>query len=174
MSLAPSFALVLAVVLGVAALGKLRDLPAFARQLAGYRLPPSLFPPRLTAGVVVAAEPAAAVLLLVPAWRAAGALLAAALFGAFLLAAGSVLARGLRVPCACFGGAGELETVGAATVVRTTLLLGLAVTVAVRPAGPLGLPQLLLAALVGALVLVGAELARLAALATSRSEGVVS
>ena len=55
------------------------------------------------------------------------------LFVVFGGALASAYARGRHIACACFGGNSELELVGAHSIVRTALLLALAV-VAVFPA----------------------------------------
>ncbi|TYB69223.1 hypothetical protein FXF51_08290 [Nonomuraea sp. PA05] len=114
----------LVAVLLAAALTKVRDVRAFARDIAGYRL----LPGRLTtaaAPAVIAAEVVAVVLLAVPGTRRWGGVLAALLFTAFLTAIGSALVRRLDVPCGCFGGAADRVSVR--TLARTGLLLVLAV-----------------------------------------------
>ncbi|MEO3796092.1 MauE/DoxX family redox-associated membrane protein [Nonomuraea sp. B10E15] len=113
-----------------AALGKLRDVPGFARSVAGYQvLPDGLAGPAAVG--VLAAELAAAGLLLVPGGRRWGAAVAGLLFAAFLAAMASVMRRRMTVDCGCFGGR---DLVGAGTLLRTGLLLALAVTAAL--AGP--------------------------------------
>ncbi|TDD74525.1 hypothetical protein E1293_29400 [Actinomadura darangshiensis] len=124
---------VLIVVLAAAVAGKVRDVRGFGSVVAGYRiLPDRLATP--AAAAVLAAETVAAVLLAVPATRRWGALLAAVLFAAFLIAMASVLRRGMRIECGCFGSARGTSQVGAAGIARTGLLLLLAVAAAV--AGP--------------------------------------
>ncbi|MEW9550505.1 MauE/DoxX family redox-associated membrane protein, partial [Nonomuraea sp. NPDC050783] len=158
-ALAGAAYLVVVVVLLVAAAGKARDVRAFAADVAGYRL----LPPRLAVPAtwgVVAAEVAAAGLLSVPSTRTSGGVLAAALFAAFLAAMGTALGRGLDVPCGCFGG--SADRVGPRTLVRTGLLLVLAVTAAVAggaaPFAPAQVPPavLLLAVVAGVPLLVPA------------------
>ncbi|MBT2226656.1 MauE/DoxX family redox-associated membrane protein [Nonomuraea sp. NEAU-A123] len=139
--LASAYAALIAVLL-YAAVSKARDLPGFAADIAGYRL----IPQRLTtaaAVTVVGAELVAAGLLTAPATRRWGALLAAALFAAFLAAMASVLRRGLSVGCGCFG---DHDLVGPATVTRTGLLAVLAVMAAVAGASPFTFVHLLVGA----------------------------
>lgn len=137
-------------VLLYAVMGKARDVRAFATAIGAYRL----LPGHLTvpaAFLVIAAEIAAAGLLAVPPTRRWGAVLAGLLFAAFLTGMTSVLARGLRVNCGCFGG--DADTVSPRTLLRTGLLLVLAVSAAVvggtafLPAHLLFAPLLLAAAL---------------------------
>ncbi|MEO3888360.1 MauE/DoxX family redox-associated membrane protein [Nonomuraea sp. B5E05] len=133
-----------------AALGKLRDVPGFARSVAGYQVLPDGLAGPAAAGVL-AAELAAAGLLLVPGGRRWGAVMAGLLFAAFLAAMASVTRRGMAVDCGCFGGR---DLVGAGTLLRTGLLLALAVTAAL--AGPVAFAPVQLpvaAALLGLAVL---------------------
>ena len=62
---------------------------------------------------------------------------------------------------ACFGGSGELETVGPPTIVRTGLLLLLALAAAVAGGTPFEPVQLVVAPLLGAVVALLSELTRL-------------
>ncbi|GAA3587942.1 hypothetical protein GCM10022419_082770 [Nonomuraea rosea] len=142
--------LALIAVLLYAVVGKARDVRAFAAAIGGYRL----LPGRLTvpaAYLVIAAEVAAAGLLAAPPARRWGAVLAGLLFAAFLTGMASVLSRGLRVACGCFGG--DADAVSPRTLLRTGLLLVLAVLAAVAggtgfsPAHLLFAPLLLAAAL---------------------------
>jgi hypothetical protein len=84
---------VLSCVLAYAAVGKLGRLAEFADQIAAYRLLPAGVC-RPTAALVIGAELTAAALLLPPTSRPVGALLAAGLFGAFVLAQASAAVRG--------------------------------------------------------------------------------
>ncbi|MEV0199538.1 MauE/DoxX family redox-associated membrane protein [Nonomuraea sp. NPDC050691] len=136
--LASAHLAVAAVLLG-AALGKIRDVRAFATTIAGYRVMPARL--ALPAAVaVLVTEVAAAALLLAPGPRRWGAVVAALLFAVFLGAMGSVLRRGLSVGCGCFGGR---DLVGPGTMARTGVLLVLALmAVAAGPApfAPLQVP----------------------------------
>ncbi|SPT60566.1 MauE/DoxX family redox-associated membrane protein [Actinomadura madurae] len=125
---------VLIVVLAAAVAGKVRDVGGFGRVIAGYRiLPDRLGVP--AAILVLAAETGAALLLALPITRRWGAVLAAALFAAFLGAMVSVLRRGMSVECGCFG-ANRPTPVGPASLARTGLLLLLSIAAVV--AGPAG------------------------------------
>ncbi|MBO2445855.1 hypothetical protein J4573_02015 [Actinomadura barringtoniae] len=118
------------VVLVVAVVSKVRDVPGFAMAIDAYQI----IPQRLTRAAavgVLASETGTAVLLAVPVTRRWGAVLAAALFAAFLVAMASVLRRGMEIDCGCFGSARRPSPVGAASITRTALLLLLAVMAAV-------------------------------------------
>ncbi|MER6992136.1 MauE/DoxX family redox-associated membrane protein [Saccharopolyspora hirsuta] len=138
-----SAALAVAGVLAFAAVGKLRDLGRFAEAISGYRILPARLVP-VAARVVAGAELLSAVLLVVPAVRVWGSVLAVALFSAFLIGMGSVLRRGMEVPCGCLRGS---ERVGAASLTRTGLLLVLAVWAGFGADAPFDAVQLLVAAL---------------------------
>ncbi|MBW8485449.1 MauE/DoxX family redox-associated membrane protein [Actinomadura parmotrematis] len=139
-----------AAVLAAAALAKARDVPGFAAAIGGYRIVPARWT-RACAAATLATEAAAAVLLVPPGTRRWGALAAAGLFAVFLAAMASVLARGLRVDCGCFGGR---ALVGPLSIARTGLLLALAVAAVV--AGPAPLPAGTLALSAGYLLVIGA------------------
>ncbi len=123
--------LAVAVVLLVAAIPKLRDLPGFAGDLGRYRLVPGPVL-RPAAGLVVLAELLAAGLLV--AGSPAGFWLAGGLFALFAAAITSALARRLAIPCGCFGGG---DVVSRTALARVALLLGASVTgVALGLTGP--------------------------------------
>ncbi|WAL68510.1 hypothetical protein ORV05_12290 [Amycolatopsis cynarae] len=125
--LVASAPLALAAVLAFAALGKLWDVAAFAKSVAGYEI----VPPRAAlpvACLVLGAELVSAVLLVPPGTRLWGAGLAFVLFASFLTGMASALARGMRVDCGCF--AGTHDVIGPGTLVRTGLLLALTVPAA--------------------------------------------
>jgi uncharacterized membrane protein YphA (DoxX/SURF4 family) len=160
--------LVLIAVLAFSGLGKLRRLSAFRGQIADYQLiPDSLV--RSAAGVLAGTETSCAVLLALPWTRRAGAALAIVLLAVFLVAMSLTWARGRRIPCGCFGGTADLDTVGPSTVLRTALLGLLAVgTLLVsrdgrQPAGASLPVQFLLAALMLILIFLLAESVRLLA-----------
>jgi hypothetical protein len=132
----------LAALLAHAALAKLADRSLFLQHLGAYRLPEASL--QALQWSLPLAELAAAVLLLLPAGREAGALLAAGL----LLAYGAGMAVHLRSGRAQAGGldcgcGGEPLPVSWALVARNTLLASLAALagapVAERVSGPLGL-----------------------------------
>lgn len=126
MIVAESAYLAVTAALLAAALVKLRDVPGFARSVAGYQVLPGGLAGPAAVGVLVA-ELAAGGLLLAPGGRRWGAVVAAVLFAAFLAAMASVMRRRMSVDCGCFGGR---DLVGAGTLLRTGLLLVLAVTAA--------------------------------------------
>ncbi|MFI6787720.1 MauE/DoxX family redox-associated membrane protein [Nonomuraea sp. NPDC050383] len=139
--LASAYLAVAAVLLG-AALGKVRDVRGFAATIDGYRVLPA--PLALPAAVtVLAVEVAAAALLLAPGLRRLGSVVAALLFAVFLAAMGSVLRRGLRVGCGCFGGR---DLVGPGTMVRTGVLLALALMAVAAGPSPFAPAQVAVAA----------------------------
>ncbi|MER7013632.1 MauE/DoxX family redox-associated membrane protein [Saccharopolyspora sp. NPDC000359] len=123
MTWSASAALAVAGVLAFAAVGKLRDLGRFAEAVAGYQIVPARLVP-VVARVVAGAEVVGAVLLVAPGARVWGSAVAAVLFSAFLIGMGSVVRRGMEVPCGCLQ---DSERVGVASLTRTGLLLVLAV-----------------------------------------------
>lgn len=157
--------LLLGVVLLSAGFPKAAASATFAGQIAAYGIVPESAT-RLLARAISSAELLAGTMLIAglaaaPPLRQIGAALAILLFGMFLAALSSAQARGRRIACACFGGSGELETVGPHSLVRTALLLALAILSAL-PAHyqrPLGLAAF--AILLAVLVAVISELARL-------------
>jgi hypothetical protein len=165
MLLASSGYLVLAAVLGASGAIKLRHPMVFAGQVQSYRL----LPRRLARPAAVAlalAEVGCALLVATPWTRLAGLVLAGCLVGAFIVAMSLALARGQRIPCACFGGTGDLDTVGLPSLLRTALLGAIvAASIVARTAAGYpgaGFPaQVLTAALLLVLVFLLAETARL-------------
>jgi uncharacterized membrane protein YphA (DoxX/SURF4 family) len=93
--------LVLALVFAVAGIAKLMDRDGARRTAAGLGVPVEVVP--AVALAVSVLEIAIAVVLLFDRPAAAAALAAAALLAVFFVALGTQLARGVRVPCACFG-----------------------------------------------------------------------
>ena len=93
--------------------------------------------------------------------RQVGAGLAVFLLVPFLAALAIANSRGKKIACACFGGNGELETVGAHSLTRTGLLLALAATAMFPSHGERPLEVAGFAAILAALVAVVSELARL-------------
>jgi hypothetical protein len=143
-------------VLLVAAVGKARDVRGFAATIDGYRI----LPRRLTtlaAVLVLAAEVGSALLQVAPATRRWGGLVSVALFAVFLIAMASVLRRGLDIDCGCFGA--RPSPVSPVTMVRTGLLLLLAVMTVIAGPAPFHRVHLLLSAvflgLIGAVTRLG-------------------
>ncbi len=124
----------LAVVFVAAAIAKARDLAGFRAALAGYGwLPGGSLAPLAVA--VPSLELTCATLLLVPASRPGGAVLALTLLLAFTVALASAVARGRAVDCGCFGGGGADEPASWLSIVRNSLLAAVAVlAIAFRPA----------------------------------------
>jgi Methylamine utilisation protein MauE len=158
-------ALLVGAVLIGAGLPKARRPGAFAAQIAGYGLVPWGLT-RFLARLISSLELAAGVLLLAGLGasrplRQAGAGLAVILFAVFLAALASAYWRGRDIACACFGGNGELETVGAHSIVRTALLLALAVAAVLPASGGRPFDVAGFAVILAALVAVISELTRL-------------
>jgi Methylamine utilisation protein MauE len=131
--LAYAVQLSLGVVFLLAALPKLHDRKTFARIVARYRLLPRWLT-RPFALAVIANESFLATAFLTG-WLLPIALpLAAAVLVLFAAAVALSLRRGRRIPCGCFGGGDE--SVSARSLARLgTLLAGVVVVAAVRPAG---------------------------------------
>ena len=90
-----------ALVFAVAGLAKLADQPGARRTVTGFSIPSVLAP--AVAIVVTALELVIAVGLLFDPTAPVAALAALLLLGVFLLGLSLQLARGVEVPCACFG-----------------------------------------------------------------------
>ncbi len=114
----------LAVVFAVSGAAKLLDRAGTREAVAGFGVPQTLVTP-LAAGLAPA-ELVTAVLLLVPATRPAGLVLAAAMLLGFTAAVVTALRAGRRPDCHCFGRIGGADVSGR-TVVRNLVLLAVAV-----------------------------------------------
>jgi hypothetical protein len=139
----------------------------FAAQIAEYRVIPKPMT-RVSARVISSLELLAGAMLVVGAFayqplRRMGAVLALLLFVLFLAALVSAFARGRKIACACFGGSGELETVGIHSIVRTAMLLVIACVAIIPsyPVRPLAVTAFAFTAILAALVALVSELARL-------------
>ncbi|HYQ61848.1 MauE/DoxX family redox-associated membrane protein [Actinophytocola sp.] len=101
---------VLVLVFVASAAGKLGNFGGFVAAVRQLRLVPGRRPPvRPVARVVVAAEGAAAALLLLPgAFATAGFVLVILLCAVFAVAIESSVRRDIRVPCPCFGASADL------------------------------------------------------------------
>jgi hypothetical protein len=139
----------------------------FAAQIADYGVVPKSMV-QVSARVISSLELLAGAMLTVGALayqplRRMGAVLALWLFVLFLAALLSAFARGRKIACACFGGSGELETVGIHSIVRTAMLLvfaGVAI-IPSYPVRPLAVTAFAFTAILAALVGLVSELARL-------------
>lgn len=113
-------ALLVVVFVGAVA-GKLRSARAFGEFVDSVAvLAPAWLPARPVGTLVVTAEGAAAVLLLVPVTRLAGYALSVLLLAAFAIGIARVVHKGQRIRCSCFGDGGGL--LGRGHIVRNTLL----------------------------------------------------
>jgi hypothetical protein len=138
----PSFHLVLrlggALLLGSAALAKLRDVASFRDAVLGYALVPAPLAGATAAGLL-AAELAAAAALLAP--GAAGALGAAALLVVYAAAIAVNLVRGRRwIDCGC-GGPGGRRALHGSLVARNLVVAAALAATALAP-GPRALVAL--------------------------------
>jgi hypothetical protein len=121
-----------ALLFAAAAAHKLSDWPRFRAAVGNYRIAPQPLVPAL-AIAVVAIEITAAELLLLPASRPAGALLAAGLLAAYAAAIGVNLRRGRSsIDCGCMG-AGSRRPIGPWIVTRN-LIMAIFVLAAALPA----------------------------------------
>lgn len=139
----------------------------FAAQIADYGVVPKSMV-QVSARVISSLELLAGAMLTVGALayqplRRMGAVLALWLFVLFLAALLSAFARGRKIACACFGGSGELETVGIHSIVRTAMLLVIAGVAIIPsyPVRPLPVTAFAFTAILAALVGLVSELARL-------------
>jgi uncharacterized membrane protein YphA (DoxX/SURF4 family) len=122
-TLALTARILLALVLGGAAIGKFQDLEDSRQMMIDFGLPFAVAQPLGT--LVPVMELAVAIPLLVPAWSWYAAWAALGLVGAFTLAIAANMAMGRRPDCRCFG-ALHIATVGWRALSRNLLLLGLA------------------------------------------------
>lgn len=124
------------VVLARALMEKALAYPIFVANLRDYRLLPAAVAPSAAAMLVVA-EAAAAVSLLVPALGSIGAILAAALFAIYAAAMAAVLLAGRsEIECGC---GGEGQAVSWALVARNLVLVALAASLLLPASGrPVG------------------------------------
>jgi hypothetical protein len=122
-------ALSLGLLLGAAAVHKLRDPGRFRSIVAGYRLLPRAL--EWTAAlVVIAVELLAAGLLVLPSRRTLGAALAAALLAGYAIALAVNLGRGrTRIDCGCLG-FGHADRIAWWMVGRNLALVALALVTA--------------------------------------------
>ena len=156
----------LAVVFAVSGAAKLLDRAGTREAVAGFGVPQTLVTP--VAAGLAPAELVTAVLLLVPATRPAGLVLAAAMLLGFTAAVVTALRAGRRPDCHCFGRIGGADVSGR-TVVRNLVLLAVAVvgvvgvTAGTAPAGGARAGAAALGLAVAAAVLVAEGLAGRAA-----------
>jgi hypothetical protein len=125
--------LLLAAVLGVAAIAKAVDHAGSRRALVGFGVPVPLA--RLAAFVLPAAELVIAVGLLFGSTALQSAIAALVLLGLFTAAVTRALIRGEKVDCHCFGQLSD-GPAGIGTLVRNCLMAALAAFVVVAPGAP--------------------------------------
>jgi hypothetical protein len=111
-------------VLVIAAVGKLRNIRSFVLTVRSFRIVSRRWE-RLLAWTVVLAEIVTALLLAIHDWSAVGLCLAVLLMGAFTVAMLTVLARGERVACGCFGSSTVL--IGKMHIVRNSFIILVAI-----------------------------------------------
>jgi len=120
------------VVFLAAALGKIGDAGAFARQIHHFRLLP-LGLENTLAITLPWIELVAALSLLLRFRPRAGAVITAGLMGLFVFVVAAAVARGLDIECGCFG-TSDASRVGTAKLIENVGLLALALLASLRPA----------------------------------------
>jgi uncharacterized membrane protein YphA (DoxX/SURF4 family) len=121
----------IAVVFLAAALGKIGDAGAFARQIHNFRLLP--FGLENTLAITLPwIELLAALALLLRYRPRAGAVITAGLMGLFVFVVAAAIARGLDIECGCFG-TSDASRVGTAKLVDNVGLLALAGIASLKP-----------------------------------------
>lgn len=127
--------LLLASVLAVAAVGKLRRPGAFRGAVVDFGVPARAAP--LVAWALIGGEAAAAAMLVADGTARAGAVVALGLVAAFSTSIGLNLRRGRRPECQCFGQF-HSSPIGMPALVRNAILASLAVVVAIGPPAGVG------------------------------------
>jgi Methylamine utilisation protein MauE len=147
-ALALAARIVVAAAFVVAAVQKLRALPAMRAQLEGFGVPGPLV--GASVAVLPAAELVTAVALLALPRSPIPPFVAVGLLAVFTGAVIGNLSRGRRPPCPCFGAGASDAPISARTVVRNGWLLALAVVATGSIDGADPLPVVALTALLGA------------------------
>jgi Methylamine utilisation protein MauE len=149
--------IVLAVVLILAAIFKVRSVSLFAENIANYQIVPYRLT-RVAALAIICLELTVGCMLLLTRTRFIGSIFATVLFAAFLCALSIVLIRGKNIPCACFGSLSEKEPITLSSVFRTGSLLVLALLESVIGFGPSPLPlDIIIAALLMLLIFLSSQ-----------------
>lgn len=121
----------IAVVFLAAALGKIGDAGAFARQIHHFRLLP--FGLENTLAITLPwIELVAALALLLRFRPRAGAVITAGLMVLFVFVVAAAVARGLDIECGCFG-TSDASRVGTAKLIENVGLLALALIASLKP-----------------------------------------
>ena len=121
----------------VSGLLHLQNIPAHFVAIANYRILP-IEGSQILAFVLPGLHVIVGVALLLNEFRLPCFIVSAGLAGIYLVAQLSVLLRGLRIDCGCFGTIGE-STIGFSTVLRTSFLLSICVWLAWFEAGANGI-----------------------------------
>jgi len=117
-----------------AALGKISDPAAFAKQIHYFRLLPMGFE-NTVAIMLPWIELLAALALLLRYQPRSGGLVTAGLMVLFVVVVAAALARGLDIECGCFG-TSDASRVGAAKLLENIGLLALAGIASLKPSAP--------------------------------------
>ncbi|MBI3071655.1 MAG: DoxX family membrane protein [Deltaproteobacteria bacterium] len=132
--------LALAAIFFYAAIPKIGDPAAFARDIANYRLvPEEMVSP--AAVMLPWIELVTALCLALGVLTRGAALVCAVLLAAFTAATTAAVLRGLNIECGCFGQSGSGNAVGWGTVVRDAAFLVPAVLVVLFDRGRYGLAK---------------------------------
>lgn len=133
-AISAAFALSLALLFGASAAHKLSGFDRFAGVVRNYRLLPDQTAP-LVVALIAAAETAIAILLLVPQWRAIGAIGAALLLAGYAGVIAYNIARGRAdIDCGCsFGPSADRLT--PSLVVRNAALIAAAIAILAPTSG---------------------------------------
>jgi uncharacterized membrane protein YphA (DoxX/SURF4 family) len=131
--------LAVGLLLGWAALGKLGDLPAFARDIHNFRIVP-VAGENLLAVVLPWIELVTALSLVLGVRARAGALVGFMTLLVFAAAVALALARGLSIECGCFGAASAARVGGAKLLQNLGILLVAGIGL-VPPARALRMPR---------------------------------
>ncbi len=132
----------LALILARASWHKLADHYRAVGAALDYEAVPESWVPHLVRGLAVT-EAAAALALVAPLTRPAGALAAAALFAGYALLMARALGQGrTEIDCGCGGAPQPISPV---MLVRNGVLAALALATALLPAEPVGFPGMLIA-----------------------------
>lgn len=115
----------------VAALSKIGDIPAFARQVHNFRVIPQ-GPENLVAMTLPWIELVAGLVLLGGAHRRSAAIVCFALLAVFTAGVAQAMVRGLDFECGCFGTADHTR-VGAFKLLQNLVMLAVAGIASLRP-----------------------------------------
>lgn len=126
----------------IAAIMKMKDFSALMLSMKAFELVPEAVIPAFSY-MLPWTEIVCGVLLVYGIWSRASAGVAALLYAVFTFALASVLARGMKVDCGCFGaltGGGEIDGL---SIVRNLVFLAMSIAVMVRGGGATAIDSLL-------------------------------